>query len=94
MQTIYTSCPRTKADDEFLLVRFQVFCLLFGSLACISSRRQKSASASLFDQRKLARSVEKQRRRTSELPSDIEMSDMPERSELAALTEDDGLEVV
>lgn len=65
-----------------------------GSLAFMSSRKQKSASASLFDQRKASRSSEKQRRRTSELPNDIEMPELADRGELAALTENDDLEVV
>lgn len=91
--TVYSSCQRTRADDEFLLVRFQVLCILFGSWACLSSRKQKSASASLFDQRKIAKGSENKRRR-SELPSDIEMQEMPDREELVALTENDGLEVV
>ncbi|GKY91194.1 hypothetical protein MPSEU_000092100 [Mayamaea pseudoterrestris] len=94
-QTKYVSCNRTKTDDEFLMVRFQVLCLLFGSLACLSSRKQKSASASLFDQRKMSsRMTEKQRRRTSELPNELEMPELVDREELAALTENDGLEVV
>jgi hypothetical protein len=94
LETSYASCKRTRADDEFLLVRFQVLCLLFGILATLSSKKQKSASASLFDQRKMSRSSEKQRRRSSELPIGIEMAELTEQSELDALTEDDGLEVV
>lgn len=47
----YQSCRRTVDDEEFLLMRFQVFCFLAGTIAFISVRRQKAQHASLFDQR-------------------------------------------
>lgn len=49
---MYRSCSRTEADEEFLLIRLQVFCLLMGSFAFLMVRRQKVSSANLFDQRK------------------------------------------
>jgi hypothetical protein len=52
-RTVYRSCKRTVEDEEFLLVRFQVFCFLTGTIAFMSVRKQKAAAASLFDQRKL-----------------------------------------
>jgi hypothetical protein len=51
--TMYQACARTAGDDEFLLVRFQVVCLLTGLIAVMLVRRQKAAAASLFDQRRL-----------------------------------------
>jgi hypothetical protein len=50
---MYQACARTAGDDEFLLVRFQVVCLLTGLIAVMLVRRQKAAAASLFDQRRL-----------------------------------------
>jgi hypothetical protein len=51
--TIYRACARTAGDDEFLLIRFQVVCLLTGLFAIVLVRKQKAAAASLFDQRRL-----------------------------------------
>jgi hypothetical protein len=48
------SCKYTEADEEFAMVRLQMFCLLIGSMAFMSVKRQKKVSASLFDQRKQA----------------------------------------
>jgi hypothetical protein len=48
---VYQSCRRTVADEEFRLMRFQVFCFLIGAIAFMSVRRQKAQHASLFDQR-------------------------------------------
>ena len=61
-RTVNHRCRRTVADEEFLLVRFQVFCLLTGTIAFVSVRKQKAAAASLFDQRKL----NLQKRRTAD----------------------------
>lgn len=62
---IHQSCRRTSSDEGFLVVQLQVFCLLLGVLACVSARKQKAASASLFDQRK-ARSGATEKRRQSD----------------------------
>ncbi|CAB9512239.1 expressed unknown protein [Seminavis robusta] len=51
---LYRSCLRTKSDEEFLMVRLQVIWVVLGTAAFVLSRKQKSLSASLFDQRKLA----------------------------------------
>lgn len=48
----YRSCRRTRADEQFLMVRMQAICALLGTLSLISVRRQKLRSASLFDQRR------------------------------------------
>ena len=48
----YESCRRTQADDEFLLVRLQVFCLTVGTLAFASVRKQRVLSANAFDKRR------------------------------------------
>jgi hypothetical protein len=52
---VYRSCARTKWDDEFLMVRLQLFCLLLGAWSFASLKKQKMATASLFDQRKQKR---------------------------------------
>lgn len=56
-QKVYRSCKRTSSDDEFLMIRLQVFCLLIGVTAFASSRKQKQLNASLFDQRSLNRII-------------------------------------
>lgn len=50
--TVSQTCKRTEDDEEFLLIRLQMICVLMGGFAMISVRKQKAASASLFDQRK------------------------------------------
>jgi len=54
----YRSCQRTVADEESLMIQLQTFCLLAGSLAYLSVRKQKLATSSLFDQRKRRGTVE------------------------------------
>eukprot|EP00934_Nitzschia_sp_Nitz4_P005635 Nitzschia sp. Nitz4//scaffold9_size221794//17256//17974//NITZ4_001315-RA/size221794-snap-gene-0.119-mRNA-1//-1//CDS//3329560908//5625//frame0 len=61
MKTESYSCQYTEAEEGFAMVRFQMLCLVFGSLACMAVRRQKRSSASLFDQRKMAANARKQR---------------------------------
>mmetsp|Transcript_1566 Transcript_1566/g.1668 ORF Transcript_1566/g.1668 Transcript_1566/m.1668 type:complete len:310 (+) Transcript_1566:46-975(+) len=46
------SCKYTEFDEEFAMVRLQIFCFLVASLAIISVKKQKRLSTSLFDQRK------------------------------------------
>ena len=75
------------------MVRFQAMCILFGGLACLSSKKQKTLSATLFDQRK-QKTAEKPKKRVSEIPSDLEMPELAGRGELDALTANDSLEVV
>jgi hypothetical protein len=91
---MYRSCARTKWDEEYLMVRLQVFCLLLGAWSFASLKKQKLASASLFDQRK-------QKRGGSQLPAGaIELGIVGNSSrsseETVPLTEssDDPLEVV
>lgn len=49
------SCKYTEFDEEFTMIRLQIFCLLIGSLAIVSVKKQKRLSFSLFDQRKQQR---------------------------------------
>lgn len=88
------SCKRTKEDDEFLMVRFQVFCVLIGTAAFVSARKQKYVGASLFEQRKLASAAaaEKNKRRSSVHSSTNEI-EMAQRSEMVPLT-DDAVDIV
>lgn len=51
----FRACKRTVADEEFLMMRMQVICFLFGSISLIAVRRQKGTAATLFDQRKAKR---------------------------------------
>jgi hypothetical protein len=46
-------------------IQFQVFCFLIGAMALASVRRQKSFSASLFDQRKIGEQQKPRGRRSS-----------------------------
>ena len=91
-RTVYRSCPRTVNDEEFLMVRFQVFCFLTGAIAFMSVRKQKAAAASLFDQRKL----NLQKRRSSDqmattttssstiIGGNVEMTSMTQTSSAAS----------
>jgi hypothetical protein len=75
----------TAADDEFLLVRFQVFCILLGAFAVVSVKKQKIVSASLFDQRKLqAEQERKERERERESVHGIELGSREETVPLTA----------
>jgi len=49
----YRSCKRTVADEEWLVFRMQLFCLLLGLISTYAARMQKRAHATLFDQRKM-----------------------------------------
>lgn len=62
---VYQVCQRTKADDEFLMIQLQVFCMILGIVSFLSVRRQKSTASSLFEQR--------QRMRTPKANSAIEL---------------------
>mmetsp|Transcript_24440 Transcript_24440/g.56957 ORF Transcript_24440/g.56957 Transcript_24440/m.56957 type:complete len:190 (+) Transcript_24440:725-1294(+) len=79
-RTIFKSCRRTRADEEFLMVRFQVFCFLLGSLSFLYAKRQKTQSASLFDQRRLRRN------------SSIEVPNVEEREIESSPDEDSEME--
>jgi hypothetical protein len=87
IRLVYEPCRRTEADEEFLMVRMQVFCLLIGALAFLSVRRQKAASANLFDQRKQGGKAGQPKRRTDTV--DIELVSREEATPLA-----DSMEVV
>jgi hypothetical protein len=57
------------------MVRFQVFCLLSGTFAFMSVRKQKAAAASLFDQRKLNLQKRRSSRDPMVMPTDgVEMT--------------------
>lgn len=49
----YRECRYTNADEQFRMLRMQMICLLVGLLAMRYVRRQRVASASLFDQRRM-----------------------------------------
>lgn len=55
---VYRSCQRTEEDEEFRLLRFQLFCFMGGIASFVQVRKQKAVSASLFDQRKQQAAVE------------------------------------
>lgn len=92
----YESCKRTAADEEFLLVRFQVFCILLGTFAVVSVRKQKIVSANLFDKRKYqAEEERKDREKERESARGIELGSMEETVPLAAnISNNASLEVV
>mmetsp|Transcript_16848 Transcript_16848/g.21976 ORF Transcript_16848/g.21976 Transcript_16848/m.21976 type:complete len:181 (-) Transcript_16848:400-942(-) len=46
------SCQRTRTEEDFLMVQFQVFCLFLGSFTYMTVKRQRLIYASGFDQRK------------------------------------------
>lgn len=69
-------------------MRLEVFCLLIGGLALLSLKRQKVATASLFDQRRMA-AAKNDKRRTSDA-MEVEMTSQ----ETVPLTDNSGLEVV
>jgi len=48
----YQSCTRITVDEQFRLIQFEIVCLLIGMISIVSIKRQKRASASLFDQRR------------------------------------------
>jgi hypothetical protein len=94
-RTKYESCKRTSADEEFLLVRFQVFCILLGAFAVISVRKQKIISANLFDKRKYqAEEERKDRERERESAHGIELGSTEETVPLAANASNASLDVV
>jgi hypothetical protein len=94
-RTKFESCKRTAADDEFLLVRFQVFCILLGAFAVVSVRKQKRLSATLFDQRKLqAEQERKERERERESVHGIELGSMEETVPLTSNVSNPSMEVV
>jgi len=85
LKMCHTALGRLVGWNAPLKVRLQVICVLIGSAAFVSVRKQRVATASLFDQRKLG--IEsKRRRRDSSLSGDIEMTTSME--ETIPLTED------
>jgi hypothetical protein len=52
---VFKPCKRTVEDDEFLMMRMQIICFLFGSISLFAVRKLKSTTATLFDQRKAAK---------------------------------------
>lgn len=59
-------CDRTQADEEFLMIRLQIMCLITGALAFGSVRRQRYSASNLFDQRRQTGNTNS--RTTSPLP--------------------------
>ena len=59
-------------------VRLQVVCVLIGTAAFVSARKQKALSASLFDQRKLGQTDSKRRRSTAVSNQEVEMAQLEE----------------
>lgn len=55
---VFRSCQRTAEDEEFRLLRFQLFCFMGAIASFWQVRKQKAVSASLFDQRKQQAAVE------------------------------------
>lgn len=49
----YRECRFTETDEQFRLLRMQMICLFVGVWAMRNVRKQKVASASLFDQRRM-----------------------------------------
>jgi len=83
---VYRSCKRTSTDEEFLMLRLQVFCLLIGVTAFVSARRQKFAHASLFDQRKMRRNQREQQQRQQQQQQQREQQQLNDETiELASL---------
>mmetsp|Transcript_21072 Transcript_21072/g.34876 ORF Transcript_21072/g.34876 Transcript_21072/m.34876 type:complete len:198 (+) Transcript_21072:89-682(+) len=52
---LFKPCKRTVEDDEFLMMRLQVICFLFGSMSLFAVRKLKNTTSTLFDQRKAAK---------------------------------------
>jgi hypothetical protein len=75
---MYRSCARTKWDEEYLMVRLQVFCLLLGVLSIVSLKKQKVSTATLFDQRKSQGRLDKKR---ASQPTVLEMGFIVSSSE-------------
>lgn len=69
---------------SFVKVRFQVVCVLIGTAAFVSARKQKVVSANLFDQRKLG-DAKRRKRDSSVANQEVEMAKM---EETVPLTED------
>lgn len=88
----YQSCNRTTADDEFLMVRMQVLCVLIGSFAFATVRRQRQNSATLFDQRKQREAAKAKARQSIVSKSDVEMIKFGD--ETIPLTGDDEVDVI
>lgn len=50
---VFHSCRRTVAEEEWLVFKLQIVCILLGILSMRSTRSRKIASANLFDQRRI-----------------------------------------
>ncbi|KAL7580123.1 hypothetical protein ACA910_012882 [Epithemia clementina (nom. ined.)] len=46
------SCEKTRADEEYFMVQFQLICLVVGSFSYMTVKRQRQLYATGFDQRK------------------------------------------
>lgn len=56
----YTSCKRTRIEEEYNVVRFEAVCLLISLFSLRSVRREKLLSESLFDKLKRQAKVQQQ----------------------------------
>jgi hypothetical protein len=62
LSIFYRSCARTKTEQEFMFIQFQVFCGFIGCLSAYSIRKQKMTVATLFDQRRMNQAAANPRR--------------------------------
>ncbi|CAB9525604.1 expressed unknown protein [Seminavis robusta] len=93
---LYRSCLRTKSDEEFLMVRLQVIWVVLGTAAFVLSRKQKSLSASLFDQRKLASQqaqAQQQQQSTTSTPGQKKRRTSAYNTSSSALTHENNIEM-
>lgn len=81
----YRPCQYTESDEQYRMLRMQMMCLLVGFWAIRNVRRQKVASASLFDQRRM-RSQNGSGRHVTYAPLPIERKDSMETVELIPRT--------
>lgn len=90
------SCKHTEADEEFAMIRLQMFCCLIGGMALMSVKRQKRVSASLFDQRKERQQESKRRgRRESDIiQEDVELTRMEQETVPLVESSSNPLEVI
>lgn len=61
----YHSCRRTEEEEEWLLTKVQILCVILGVISLRSTRKRKLASASLFEQR-FSKGPKKLRRSSSD----------------------------
>jgi len=90
---VFRSCKTTAADNEFAMVRFQVFCFLLGSMAFASAKKQMRLSSNLFDQRKRGQQPVT-RRQTDQREDEVEMRQFEEETRRLLWNTSNRLEVI